>query len=32
VPADIETFKSAAGDAARWAKDRKLRYFVEGEG
>lgn len=30
--ADIEGFKAIAEDAAQWAKNRKLRYFVAGEG
>ncbi len=31
-PADVESFKATAEDAAQWAKSRKLRYFVSGEG
>lgn len=31
-PADVESFKAIAEDAAEWAKTRKLRYFSSGEG
>lgn len=30
--ADVDSFKDIAEDAAQWAKDRKLRHFVAGEG
>lgn len=31
-PVDVDAFKAIAEDAAEWAKGRKLRYFLAGEG
>lgn len=30
-PFDVASFKAVAENAAQWAKDRKLKYFVSGE-
>ncbi len=31
-PFDVASFKAVAENAAQWAKNRKLKYFVSGEG
>lgn len=31
-PFDVASFKAIAENAAQWAKSRKLKYFVSGEG
>ncbi|MBI1867091.1 MAG: hypothetical protein HYS06_02135 [Methylocystis sp.] len=31
-PFDVASFKAVAENAAKWAKNRKVKYFVAGEG